>query len=387
MEQELGLFWLSSDFPEYRQLSHDQKATPTADVLGGSHAEMPFQDSGTIVFSPETTDLQDQQNEAPPSLILASTEKSEGQRMTSIDVSGARVLVVDDNAVNGTILSEQIVSWGFESCAAENGPEGISVLLAAAEAGIAVDCVVVEYGMADMTGAEVARTIRSTPTIADTPIVMLTSIDQSLSNSTYRDLGIDAHLIKPADSSVLLETLVHTIQSHRHPGAKAPPAIAAPQSEAEPSVPPARPVQPNAAQPFQADGPRLDILIAEDNVIDRLVFTQILTGTPYSFDIVSSGHRAVESFKEMAPRMILMDVFLSDMNGFDATATIRALESGTSSHVPIIALTAHGLKGDREHCVDAGMDDYLPKPISPHALLDKVEEWIGVGAGQQRSVG
>ena len=80
-----------------------------------------------------------------------------------------------------------------------------------------------------------------------------------------------------------------------------------------------------------------------------------------------------------------MDVFLSDMNGFDTTVTIRALESGTSSHVPIVGLTAHALKGDREHCVDAGMDDYLPKPISPDALLDKVEEWLGVGAGQQRS--
>jgi CheY-like chemotaxis protein len=85
--------------------------------------------------------------------------------------------------------------------------------------------------------------------------------------------------------------------------------------------------------------------------------------------------------------MILMDVFLSDINGFDATVTIRALESGTSSHVPIVGLTAHALKVDREHCVDAGMDDYLAKPISPDALLDKVEKWIGVGAGQLRSAG
>ena len=122
------------------------------------------------------------------------------------------MLIVDDNVANGTILSEQMVSWGFESCAAENGPEGISVLLAAAEAGIAVDCVVLEYGMEGMTGADVARIIRSTPSIADTPIVMLTSVDQSVSTSTCRDLRIEAQLIKPARSSAMLETVVHTIQ-------------------------------------------------------------------------------------------------------------------------------------------------------------------------------
>ena len=133
-----------------------------------------------------------------------------------IDVAGARVLIVDDNAVNRAILTEQMDSWTFDSCAAESGIEGIRVLQAAADLGIAVDCVVLDYRMPGMTGADVARVIRSTPAIAETPIVMLTSVDQSLSNSTYRDLGVEAQLIKPARSSALLETLVHTIQKHRH---------------------------------------------------------------------------------------------------------------------------------------------------------------------------
>src|SRR4029450_3505894 len=100
-------------------------------------------------------------------------------------------------------------------CAAESGIEGISVLQAAADFGVAVDCVVLDYQMPGMTGADVARVIRSTPAIAGTPIFMLTWVDQSLSNSTYRDLGIEAQLIKPARSSALLETLVTTIQKHR----------------------------------------------------------------------------------------------------------------------------------------------------------------------------
>ena len=138
---------------------------------------------------------------------------------------------------------------------------------------------------------------------------------------------------------------------------------------------------------FAADSHRLDILVAEDNEVNQLVFTQILADTPYSFEIVGNGRRAVEAFKEMAPRMILMDVSMPEMNGIEATGAIRDLETAGSSHVPIVGVTAHALKGDRERCLDAGMDDYLPKPISPKALLDKVDKWTRVDAGLQRSAG
>ena len=117
-------------------------------------------------------------------ITLPSAGKPQGQRMAPIDVTGARVLIVDDNAVNRAILSEQMDSWTFDSCAAESGPEGIGVLQAAADFGVAVDCVILDYQMPGMTGADVARIIRSTPAIAATPIVMLTSVDQSLSNSS-----------------------------------------------------------------------------------------------------------------------------------------------------------------------------------------------------------
>ena len=148
-------------------------------------------------------------------LTLANVGKPQGRRSTPIDITGARVLIVDDNAVNRAILSEQMGSWAFDSCAAESGAEGLGVLQAAAAFGVPVDCVVLDYQMPGMTGADVARIVRSTPAIENTPIVMLTSVDQSLSNSAYRDLGIEAQLIKPARSSALLETLVSTIQKHR----------------------------------------------------------------------------------------------------------------------------------------------------------------------------
>src|SRR5690606_22938573 len=141
------------------------------------------------------------------------------RRVTPSDVTGARILIVDDNQVNRSILSEQMASWTFDACAAESGEEGLKVLMAAARHGIAVDCIVLDYQMPGMTGGEMARIVRATPDIAETPIVMLTSVDQSLSGPGFRELSIEAQLIKPARSSLLLETIVAAIQRQRSTGA------------------------------------------------------------------------------------------------------------------------------------------------------------------------
>ena len=326
-------------------------------------------------------------------VALENAGEPADRRPPPLDVTGARVLVIDDNQVNRAILSEQMQSWTFDSCAAESGAVGIRVLEAAAEFGVPVDCVILDYQMPAMTGADVARVIRSTPAIADTPIVMLTSVDQTLSNGSYRDLGVEAQLIKPARSSALLDALVTTIQRHRSANGMTPTleardieAMIAPQPQ---PVAPARHLVEatfDPASPLVGDH-RIDILVAEDNEVNQLVFTQILAETPYTFQIVANGRLAVEAFGGMNPRMILMDVSMPEMNGIEATAMIRRSESQLSSRVPIVGVTAHALKGDRERCLEAGMDDYLPKPISPKALLDKVEKWAGHGAERQRSAG
>ncbi|RWB58253.1 response regulator [Mesorhizobium sp.] len=322
-----------------------------------------------------------------------------GQRIMPVDVTGARVLIVDDNAVNRSILSEQMASWTFDSCAAESGAEGLKVLIAAAAYGVPVDCVVLDYQMPGMTGAEMARIVRNTAGLAHTPIIMLTSVDQSLANATYRDLGIDAQLIKPARSSILLETLVATIQRHRHGMTAAQPPLIAGAGPAH-GAPQASPAQapaaasdrallqppPVRARPRPAGVERgLDILVAEDNEVNQLVFTQILGETRYHFEIVGNGRKALDAFGKLNPRMILMDVSMPEMNGLEATAAIRRLEAEIGTHVPIVGVTAHALKGDRERCLEAGMDDYLPKPISPKALLEKLERWLGPDAEVRRS--
>ncbi|UDL87999.1 PAS domain-containing protein [Mesorhizobium sp. PAMC28654] len=330
-------------------------------------------------------------------ITLPRAGQSTGQRIMPVDVTGARVLIVDDNAVNRAILIEQMASWTFDSCAAESGAEGLKVLIAAAAYGVPVDCVVLDYQMPGMSGAEMARIVRNTAGLTDTPIIMLTSVDQSLANTSYRDLGIDAQMIKPARSSVLLETLVATIQRHRHTtgGVGMPAANAGSGSVMEPSPlvatygrallqpPPIRPRLRAAA----GEERRLDILVAEDNEVNQMVFTQILGETGYGFEIVGNGRKALDAYGRLNPRMILMDVSMPEMNGLEATAAIRRLEEDNGTHIPIVGVTAHALKGDRERCLEAGMDDYLPKPISPRALLEKVERWVGSGNERQRDVG
>ena len=120
---------------------------------------------------------------------------------------------------------------------------------------------------------------------------------------------------------------------------------------------------------------RVDILVAEDNEVNQLVFAQILGETPFTYEIVRNGRLAVEAHAEMQPSIILMDVSMPEMNGLEATAAIRQAEASDEVRTPIIGVTAHALKGDRARCMEAGMDDYLPKPISPNALLAKVYKW------------
>ena len=207
---------------------------------------------------------------------------------------------------------------------------------------------------------------------------MLTSVDQSLGQATYRSLDIDAHLIKPARSSALLEALVSAIQKFRghapDPAAEAAPAPAL--EAAVPAVAAPRPELRIARRPATGEH-RIDILVAEDNEVNQLVFTQILGETGHSYEIVSNGKQAVEGYRTLKPSMILMDVSMPEMNGLEATAKIRELEALSGEHVPIIGVTAHALKGDRERCLEAGMDDYLSKPISPKTLMQKIERWMG----------
>lgn len=297
-----------------------------------------------------------------------------------VDVSGARVLVIDDNRVNRDILLEQLRSWHFDCAAAENGEVGLAFLDRATQLGARVDCIILDYQMPGINGLEVARRIAANPATWDIPVLLLTSVDQAITGHLTIESGISAHLNKPARASALLETLVTIMQK-----AKAMPKrdrlAASPQ--AVHNFAPKAVVQ-NADRPIASvrsgGGRPLDILVAEDNEVNQLVFSQILDGLGLAYRIASNGRTAVEMHRTLKPRLILMDVSMPEMNGLEAAAAIRRAEVGIGTRTPIIGVTAHALKDDREMCIEAGMDDYLSKPVSPNKLAAKINAWIGSDA-------
>jgi CheY-like chemotaxis protein/anti-sigma regulatory factor (Ser/Thr protein kinase) len=301
------------------------------------------------------------------------------------DVTGARVLVIDDNPVNRDILLEQLRSWGFDCAAAETGAIGLAFLDRACQLGASVDCVILDYQMPGMNGADVAKAMCADSRLAAIPIVLLTSVDQIDFGRLMLDYGIDAHLTKPARSAVLLGTVIGAIQKARSQGGKArfewEPARLAPAPAPEPAQPAAftvlRSPMPRPEKALQPASVPLDILVAEDNEVNQLVFGQILSGLDLSYKITANGRTAVEMYRTFKPRLILMDVSMPEMNGYEAARASREAEAASGMHTPIIGVTAHALKGDREKCLEAGMDDYLPKPVSPERLGKKIGTWLG----------
>jgi CheY-like chemotaxis protein len=311
---------------------------------------------------------------------LPAHNQAARDELVPVDVTGARVLVIDDNPVNREILLEQLRSWSFDCAAAESGAVGLAFLDRASQLGATVDCIILDYQMPGMNGADVARALSADSRLAAIPVVLLTSVDQVDFGRMVIDFGIVAHLTKPARSAVLLGTVISAIQKARTQGGKAhfvrEPITHAPQPPAFTVIRgPAVPVPPAPESIAASSGP-IDILIAEDNEVNQLVFGQILNGFGLSYRIASNGRTAVEMYRSLRPRLVLMDVSMPEMNGYEATRAIRASEDQSGAHTPIIGVTAHALKGDREKCIEAGMDDYLPKPVSPDRLGAKIGTWL-----------
>ena len=347
----------------------------------------------------------------------------EAQQITTpvnVDVTGSRILVVDDNEVNRSILSEQMAAWNFESVGVVDGFEALSFLQAAGQQGLKIDAIVLDYHMPGLTGEGVVRKMRSDESIADIPIIMLTSVEFTEDGKAFSSLGIQAHLTKPARSSLLLETIVEVISKSRAIPCSPVKKTSVASQIAEASMQPFGHINDhanghsneawdsklnvlsNGAMSYEekieedfkkqlgtsisnsnttgnsADKSDLQILVCEDNEVNQIVFTQTLESTNFDFKIASNGEMGVEYYKKYSPKIILMDVSMPKLNGLDATKAIRDLEVDTGRHAIIIGVTAHAINGDRERCLEAGMDDYLPKPISPEALIRKVTEYFKI---------
>jgi PAS domain S-box-containing protein len=309
-------------------------------------------------------------------------------RHVPVNVKGAHIVVIDDNEINRRILTEQLAMWGFDGVAAEDGKTGIAILKAAFEMQLSVDAVILDYHMPDLNGADVARLIRSDARFADLPLIFLTSMDVAASDKEFAALSGQAHLMKPARANVLRNTIIEVVRTARQPQIpvdEKSPATATPVpqaiSEARLELQAAIEIAERAVR-RQAD--TIDILVAEDNEVNQIVFTQILQSMDVSFLVVENGEKAVEAWKTMRPALIMMDVSMPVMNGLQATRAIRRLEreAGLDAHVPIVGVTAHALESDRDMCLASGMDDYMSKPISPELLEAKAQRWLGTATDE-----
>ncbi len=296
------------------------------------------------------------------SVTLPAHETDEQVPTVPRNLSGSSILVVDDNELNRSMMLEQLERWNFEAAACKNALQAKAVLSAAVQNKIPIDLIILDYAMPDVNGAELALDLKKTPGLAGIPIIMLTSVEQTSDGERFSRLGVQACLIKPTRSAMLLKTITQALQAS--------PSTAA----VTPTEDLALPAEEQFTAPFTDDAP-IDVLVADDNEVNRSVFTQILTNAGYSYKIARNGAEAVQYFQKYRPSVVCMDVSMPVMNGFEATGEIRKLERDVDSHTPIIGITAHALAQDRIKCEVAGMDDYLAKPVSPQALIEMISSW------------
>ena len=278
---------------------------------------------------------------------------------TPPNVADARILIIDDHEVSRQVLLEQIEAWGFRPRACDNAVGGLALLRSTATLGAPFDAVILDEDMPALSGAEAATAIRADAALADIPIVMLSAPGLPGGDKERPDLDIQARLAKPAKTSRLRKCLINAIAAHR----------ANVDSDAHNRRGIGFDRKPK-------DVGEIDVLIVEDDDVTQIVYQRILNETDYSYKIASDGRDAVEIYKSHKPRIIILDAATLDMNGLDATCAIRALQSARGDRAPIIGVTAHAASGDKQRCLDAGMDDCLPKPIAPKRLVSKIDQWL-----------
>jgi signal transduction histidine kinase/CheY-like chemotaxis protein len=269
---------------------------------------------------------------------------------------GVPVLVVDDNATNRRILEETLARWGMRVTLAADGPAALWQLEQAAAAGEPFRIVLTDVHMPEMDGFDLARRMREAPGPARPVVMMLTSSGQKGQVARCRQEKIAACLTKPVRRAELRSALQTALQ----------PALAAMTLAGAPA----------ADGPPDEEGPpsrKLQILLAEDNTVNQLVARKLLERRGHTVTVAGNGREALDLVEAGHYDLVLMDVQMPEIDGFEAARTLRTREARTSGHLPIIAMTAHAMKGDQQRCMDAGMDAYVTKPIKPSALFAAIE--------------
>jgi signal transduction histidine kinase/DNA-binding response OmpR family regulator/HAMP domain-containing protein len=264
------------------------------------------------------------------------------------------VLIVDDNATNRAIVEAYLHDRDIRCETASSGAEALQLMHAAARAGEPFEVVVLDGQMPGMDGIELARAISMAPSLRAARLVMLTStIDRRLA---AREAGVHHYLTKPVRRARLLETVAEAMGTLTPTGR-------APDAPAE-----------------AASCPGSHVLVVEDNAVNQRVIEAMLSKRGFAVDCAGNGREGLALLVARDYALVFMDCQMPELDGYEATAAIRARESGLKAHLPVVAMTAHAMKGDRERCLAAGMDDYLSKPLRPEELDAVLERWLGAPA-------
>ena len=266
------------------------------------------------------------------------------------NLHGVRVLIVDDNDTNRRILRDALSRWHMRPIAASSGAEALGMLDEAAASGDPCKLILTDFNMPGMDGLSLIEQVRARPNLPGTFIMMLTSSGQLSEAARCRSLGVDSFMVKPVRLNELREAMARMFAPHA-PHAAAGRTQPAPARAAPPGTRP------------------LNILVAEDNAVNQLVMQGMLKKRGHHVTVADTGRTALDALERSPFDLVLMDVQMPELDGFEATREIRRKERASGSpRVPVIALTAHAMSGDRERCLDAGMDEYLTKPVNAKEL-------------------
>src|SRR5262249_8678817 len=265
------------------------------------------------------------------------------------------VLVVDDNDTNRRILTDVLANWRMQPVAVPSGPAALAEMKRAHAAGQPYPLALLDAMMPEMDGYMLARHIKQPPGFAGSTLLMLSSAEGSMARA--REPGIAACLMKPVKQSELFNAIVNSLG-------------VAQQRQAE-----------SAATPAVAPGSRrLRILVVEDNAVNQKLVVRLLEKRGHRVTLASTGKAALAALEREAFALALMDVQMPERGGCEATAAIRKQEQTSGTHLPIIAMTAHAMKGDRERCLEAGMDGYVSKPVQARELFEVIERTVPAAA-------
>jgi PAS domain S-box-containing protein len=288
-------------------------------------------------------------------------ERATPEGLLQAGISGARILIVDDNATNREILRVQFTAWGARCGEAPDGETGLGLLHQAMDAGDPFVVAVLDMQMPGMDGETLGRAIRADTALHDTRLLMLTSLGERGDVTRLEKIGFAAYLTKPVRQSELFDSLA-ALFSGQAAYSKNPILTR------------------HRVRELRRTNVR--ILLAEDNITNQQVALGILKKLGLRADVVANGVEALTALEQIPYDLVLMDVQMPEMDGLEATRQIREPGSAVQNHtVPVIAMTAHAMAGDREKCLEAGMNDYLSKPVAPEALAGKLEKWLKAQSG------